>query len=183
MDGKSRRAVAREFGLARKTISKMLEYSSPPGYRRQKSVRRPRLAAWQGVIDAILEEDKRRPKKQRHAAKRIFERLKSEHAYPGGYTIMTVYVRQSRIGSQEMFVPLSHAPGEAQADFGEAMVVIADVEQTAHSWCSTRPTPTLALYRHFRPRPRRHFWKVTCGPSSISARYRHAFSTTTPLWR
>ena len=82
VEGKSRRAVAREFGLARKTVSKMLEYSLPPGYRRQKPIRRPRLAAWQGVIDAILEEDKQRPKKQRHTAKRIFERLKAEHAYP-----------------------------------------------------------------------------------------------------
>ena len=45
VEGKSRRAVAREFGLARKTISKMLEYSLPPGYRRQKPVRRPKLAA------------------------------------------------------------------------------------------------------------------------------------------
>ena len=89
-------------------------------------------AAWQGVIDAILQEDKRRPKKQRHTAKRIFERLKAEHAYPGGYTIVKDYVRESRISSQEMFVPLSHAPGEAQADFGEAVVVIAGVEQTAH---------------------------------------------------
>jgi transposase len=132
VEGKSRRAVAREYGLARKTVSKMLEYSLPPGYRRQKPVRRPRLAAWQGVIDAILQEDKQRPKKQRHTAKRIFERLKAEHAYPGGYTIVKDYVRESRISSQEMFVPLSHAPGEAQADFGEAVVVIAGVEQTAH---------------------------------------------------
>ena len=127
-----RRAVARDFGLARKTVNKMLEYSLPPGYRRQAPVRRPKLGPWQGVIDAILAEDKQRPRKQRHTAKRIFERLKAEHAYRGGYTIVKDYVRQSRISSQEMFVPLSHAPGEAQADFGEAVVVIAGVEQTAH---------------------------------------------------
>jgi len=132
VDGKSRRAVAREFGLARKTVSKMLEYSLPPGYRRQMPVRRPKLSAWQGVIDAILQEDKQRPKKQRHTAKRIFERLRAEHSYLGGYTIVKDYVRRSRISSQEMFVPLSHAPGEAQADFGEALVFIAGIEQTAH---------------------------------------------------
>src|SRR6516225_6216770 len=132
VEGKSRRAVARDFGLARKTVSKMLEYSLPPGYRRQAPIRRPKLGPWQGVIDAILSEDKQRPKKQRHTAKRIFERLRAEHSYLGGYTIVKDYVRQSRISSQEMFVPLSHAPGEAQADFGEALVVIAGVEQTAH---------------------------------------------------
>src|SRR3974390_1212053 len=132
VDGKSRRAVAREFGVVRKTVSKMLEYSLPPGYRRQKAVRRPKLAASPGVIDAILQEDKQRPRKQRHTAKRIFERLRAEHSYLGGYTIVKDYVRQSRISSTEMFVPLSQAPATAQADFGEALVVIAGIEQTAH---------------------------------------------------
>jgi transposase len=132
VEGKSRRAVAREFGLARKTIRKMLEYSLPPGYRRQMPIRRPKLGPWQGVIDAILADDKQRPRKQRHTAKRIFERLRAEHSYIGGYTIVKDYVRESKVGGQEMFVPLTHAPGEAQADFGEAQVVIAGVEQTAH---------------------------------------------------
>ena len=100
--------------------------------RRQKPVRRPKLAAWQGVIDAILEEDKQRPRKQRHTAKRIFERLRAEYQYSGGYTIVKDYVRGAKIGGQEMFVPLSHPPGEAQADFGEALVVIAGRECKAH---------------------------------------------------
>jgi len=132
VEGRSQRAVAREFGLARKTVRKMLEYSVPPGYRRQKPVRRPKLGAWQGVIDAILEEDKQRPRKQRHTAKRIFERLRAEHSYTGGYTIVKDHVRLAKLGGREMFVPLSHPPGEAQADFGEALVVIAGVECKAH---------------------------------------------------
>ncbi len=132
VEGMSRRSAAREFGLARKTVRKMLEYSAPPGYQRQKPVRRPKLGPWQGVIDAILEDDKQRPRKQRHTAKRIFERLRAEHSYTGGYTIVKDYVRSSKIGAQEMFVPLSHAPGEAQADFGEALVVIAGIERKAH---------------------------------------------------
>jgi transposase len=78
VDGMSRRAAAREFGLARKTVHKMLEFSVPPGYQRQKPVRRPKLGPWQGVIAAILEEDKQRPRKQRHTAKRIFDRLRAE---------------------------------------------------------------------------------------------------------
>jgi transposase len=84
------------------------------------------------VIDAILEEDKQRPRKQRHTAKRIFERLRAEYQYSGGYTIVKDYVRGAKIGGQEMFVPLSHPPGEAQADFGEALVVIAGRECKAH---------------------------------------------------
>ena len=132
VEGMSRRAAAREFGLARKTVNKMLEFSAPPGYQRQKPVRRPKLGPWQGVIDAILEDDKQRPRKQRHTAKRIFERLRVEQGFTGGYTIVKDYVRMLKIGGQEMFIPLTHAPGEAQADFGEAMVVIAGVEQKAH---------------------------------------------------
>jgi hypothetical protein len=61
-----RRAVAREFGLARKTVEKMLEYSLPPGYRRRQSARRPKLGPWLGLIDAIVEDDRQRPPKQRH---------------------------------------------------------------------------------------------------------------------
>jgi transposase len=73
-----------------------------------------------------------RPAKQRHTAKRIFDRLREEHQFTGGYTIVKDYVRGEQMRTREMFVPLTHAPGEAQADFGEALVVIAGVEQKAH---------------------------------------------------
>ena len=71
----STREAARVFGLHRDTVCKMLEYSVPPGYRRQSPPRRPKLDPYHGVIDRILEEDRRLPKKQRHTAKRIYERL------------------------------------------------------------------------------------------------------------
>ena len=132
VEGRSQRAVAREFGLSRETVRKMLQFAVPPGYQRQQPIRRPKLGPWLGVIDAILEDDKQRPAKQRHTAKRIFERLKEEHGFTGGYTIVKDYVRSAELHSREVFIPLTHAPGEAQADFGEALVVIAGVEQKAH---------------------------------------------------
>ena len=132
VEGKSQRAVAREFGLSRDTVRKMLEYAVPPGYRRQQPIKRPKLGPWLGVIDAILNDDKQRPAKQRHTSKRIFERLKEEHGFTGGYTIVKDYVRTATLRGQEMFVPLMHPAGEAQVDFGEALVVIAGVEQKAH---------------------------------------------------
>jgi transposase len=132
VEGKSQRAVAREFGLSRETVRKMLQYAVPPGYQRQQPIKKPKLGPWIGVIDAILSDDKQRPVKQRHTAKRIFERLKEEHRFTGGYTIVKDYVRGEQLRTREMFVPLTHAPGEAQADFGEALVVIAGVEQKAH---------------------------------------------------
>jgi transposase len=132
VDKMSEREAAKEFGLARETVRKMLRYSVPPGYRRQQPVRRPKLDAWVGTIDQILEDDKARGKKQRHTAKRIFERLRDEHGYSGGYTIVKDYVRLRKLSQREMFVPLEHPAGDAQADFGEAMVVIGGVERKAH---------------------------------------------------
>ncbi len=132
VEGLSERAAARRFGLARETVRKMLRYRRPPGYRRAQPVRRPKLDAFTGVIDQILREDQARPKKQRHTAKRIGERLRAEYGFTGGDTIIKAYVREQRLSTQEMFVPLAHPPGDAQADFGEALVVIAGVECKAH---------------------------------------------------
>ena len=67
------------------------------GYQRQQPIKRPKLGPWLGVIDAILNDDKQRPAKQRHTAKRIFERLKEEHGFTGGYTIVKDYVRASEV--------------------------------------------------------------------------------------
>jgi len=132
VDGRSQRAVAREFGISRESVRKMLRFSIPPGYQRQQPIKRPKLDPLLGVIDAMLAEDKTRPAKQRHTIKRIFDRLKEEHGFTGGYSIVRSYVRGEQLRSREMFVPLVHPPGEAQADFGEAVVVIAGVEQKAH---------------------------------------------------
>ncbi len=131
VEGLSERAAARRFGVARETVRKMLRYRLPPGYRRVKPVCRPKLDAFTGVIDQILRDDQHRPKKQWHTAKRICERLRAEHAFTGGYTIVD-YVRQQKLGGQEMFVPLVHPPGDAQADFGEALAVVDGVERKAH---------------------------------------------------
>ena len=139
VDGMSIRQASREFGLARKTIRKMLAYSVPPGYERKKPVLRPKLGPWLGIIDQILVDDKSQHKKQRHTAKRIFDRLKAEHAFSGGYTVVKDYVRQARLTHKEVFVPLAHPPGDAQADFGEALVVIGGVEQKAHFQCFDLP--------------------------------------------
>jgi transposase len=132
VDKMSEREAARQFGLERETVRKMLRYAVPPGYRRLQPVRRPKLGAWIGTIDQILEDDKAEGRKQRHTAKRIFERLRDEHSYTGGYTIVKDYVRLRKLRQREMFVPLEHPPGDAQADFGEAMVVIAGVVRKAH---------------------------------------------------
>jgi len=74
-----------------------------------------------GRIEQILKEDQAMPRKQRHTAKRIWERLQTE-GFSGGYTIVKDTVRELTAHRQEVFVPLIHRPGEAQVDFGEALV-------------------------------------------------------------
>ena len=132
VEGMSIREASRVFGLHRDTVRKMLEYSVPPGYRRQSPPRRSKLDAYRGVIDRILEEDERLPKKQRHTSKRILERLRAEYGFTGKYTTVNDYVRERRLRTREMYIPLSHSPGHAQCDFGQAKAVIGGVERDIH---------------------------------------------------
>ena len=91
------------------------------------------------MIDGILGDDKSRPRKQQHTAKRIFERLRDEHGFAGGITIVKDYVAGWHQRAQEMFIPLVHAPGHAQADFGEAIGVIGGVERKIHFFAMDLP--------------------------------------------
>ena len=151
VEGMSTREAARVFGLHRDTVRKMLEYSVPPGYRRQSPPRRPKLDPYHGVIDRILEEDRRLPRKQRHTAKRIYERLRAEHGFGGKYTIVKDYVRERSLRTREMYVPLSHPPGDAQCDFGQAKAAIGGVEQN-HPPLRAGPSPQRRMLRQSVPR-------------------------------
>ena len=99
---------------------------------KRKPPRRPKLGPFTGIIDRILEDDRTSHRKQRHTAKRIFDRLRDEYGFTGGYTIVKDYVREQGLRSREVFVPLSHSPGHAQADFGEAMAVIGGELRKIH---------------------------------------------------
>ena len=137
--GMSERAAAGHFGIDRKTVSKILKHSVPPGYRREHPPVRPKLDPFIPIINQILEEDKSRIKKQRHTARRIYERLRDEHGFTGGITIVTDYVRERRRRTREVFVPLSHAPGHAQVDFGEALGEIGGVVRKLHYFAMALP--------------------------------------------
>ena len=139
IEGISQREAARRFGIDPRTVAKMLAFSVPPGYRRSRPPARPKLDPFVAVIDRILEEDQVRPAKQRHTSKRIFERLRDEHGFGGGRTIVKDYVLAQRQRQREVFVPLRHDPGHAQADFGEALAVIGGVERKIHFFAMDLP--------------------------------------------
>ena len=132
VEGMSVREASRVFGLHRDTVGKMLANATPQGYTRQRPPRKPKIEPFTGVIDAILQAGRYVPRKQRHTVKRIFERLRDEYGFEGQHTIVKAYVREHRRRVGEMFVPLTHGPGHAQCDFGEALAVIAGVEQKIH---------------------------------------------------
>ena len=106
----------------------MLAFAIPPGYRRTAPISRPKLDGFTEIIDGWLREDQGRNRKQRHTAKRVLERLRDKHGFTGGYTIIKDYMREHERRGREMFVPLHHVPGHAQADFGEALVETGPVD-------------------------------------------------------
>ena len=123
-DGISKRKILRQTGMHWRTLEKILQYEEPPGYQMKEERLKPKLGPFLKRIEAILESDKELPKKQRHTAKRIYERIKEE-GYQGGYTVVREAVRQRRQLSREVFMPLVHRAGEAQADFGYALARIS----------------------------------------------------------
>jgi hypothetical protein len=96
VDGVSKRQVVRDYGIGWRTLAKILADPEPPGYRLRVARPMPKLGAFTGVIDEILVLDRDAPVKQRHTARRIFERLRDEHGYLGGITQVRDYVAERR---------------------------------------------------------------------------------------
>src|SRR5262249_5350272 len=123
----SKREACAHYHIHWLTLQKILTHEEPPGYRRTQPPRRPTIEPFLPAIQAMLDADQAAPKKQRHTAHRIWQRLREEHHFPGGYTTVKDAVRTLKGGRQEVFLPLSHPPGEAQVDFGFAEVVVGGV--------------------------------------------------------
>jgi transposase len=115
------RQLERDTGIHRKTLRKIRDNSQPPGYRRTKSINKPKISPYLDRIKALIKSDKQEHKKQYYTAKKILEILQSE-GFTGGYTIVKDAIRQIKKTSKEVFMPLSQRPGEAQVDFGQAVV-------------------------------------------------------------
>ncbi len=148
VEGMSIRDAARVFGVDRRTVAKMLSHSVPPGYRRSRPGSRPKLDPFIGIIERILKADRQVHRRQRHTAKPIFERLRDEHNFVGGYTIVKDYVREHWQRSREVFVPLAHDPGHAEVDFGEARALIGGQDCKIHVFAMELPHPVLLASRH-----------------------------------
>jgi transposase len=122
----TKREVLRREGIAWDTLKKILANPSPPGYQMKHPRPKPKVGCFLEQIAQIISSDKDYPQKQRHTAKRIYERLK-EMGYEGGYTQIKEAVRELRALNKEVFMPLSHHPGEGQVDFGYALARVFGV--------------------------------------------------------
>ena len=119
-EGVSKRQILRETGLHWTTLEKILAHSEPPGYRLKAFRQKSKLGPYVNAIRQIIAQDKLIPKKQRHTAKRIFERLRDD-GYTGGYTVVKDAVQEINRTSGEVYMPLVHNPGDAQVDYFHAL--------------------------------------------------------------
>lgn len=135
----SKRQILRETGMHWKTLEKILEHPFPPSYQRCKPPVKSKIGPYLDKIKQILETDKSMPKKQRHTAKRIWERLHQEEGFTGQYTIVKDAVREIQKTSQEVFMPLTQPPGQAQVDFGQAVVKMGGILRKIHFFVMCLP--------------------------------------------
>jgi len=143
-DGLSIREIARKLGHSRDTVKKALVQATPLPYTRTSPAASPKLGEFIGLIEQILIEDHSAPRKQRHTAMRMFQRLRDEHGYKGGYDQVRRFVNARRKKERETHLPLDHPPGgRLECDFGHIHVDFPD---------GRRPVPVLLAvwsYSHY----------------------------------
>ena len=136
IEGMSIRAISRELHHSRQTIRKALKLVNPPGYRRQQPVSLPVMAKFGHIVEAWLEQDAKRPVKQRHTVQRIYERLRDEHGFTGAASTVRRYVAKLRKRSQEVFMPLAFDPGqEGQVDWHTGWIVENGEQRKVQFFC------------------------------------------------
>jgi len=124
VEGVSKRAACRKFGIHWDTLQRILRHSAPPGYRRQQAAEKSVITPWLGRLQELIEANADLPAKQRYTVKRMWDVLCKE-GFTGGYTTVKDAVREMRKGApKEVFMPLSQPPGQAQVDFGHALARI-----------------------------------------------------------
>ena len=130
------REISKELHHSRKTVRKAIRDASVPKYHLVKARICPVMDPFKAIIEGWLEEDKSQPRKQRHTAHRIYERLVSEHHFTGGERTVREYVSRLKPKFQDMFIPLEFDPGtDAQCDWGEASVYMGDKLVTVQVLC------------------------------------------------
>src|ERR1700733_9009527 len=111
-DGMSIRAIARTFHHSRRKVREVLATPEPKPFARPSKPTAAKLGSFHPIIQQILSDDAQAPPKQRHTFYRIFERLRDEHGYEGGYDAVRRYVGQHRRRHVETFILLTRYQGQ-----------------------------------------------------------------------
>jgi len=117
------RELSKRFGVHRRTVRRAIDSAIPPP-RKPWEHASPAMAPYRAIVEDWLEADKSAPRKQRHTARRIWERLVDEHGADVAESTVRRYVRlrraQEPVARREVMVPQAHAlGGEAEVDFGD----------------------------------------------------------------
>lgn len=131
-EGLSIHELADRHRVHRRTVRQALSSALPPPRKSYPTRARPAIEPWTEIIDSWLEDDKLAPRKQRHTARRVWQRLIAEHQAALSETTVSRYVGRRRLElglvHVEVSVPQTHLPGaEAEVDFGEFWATIAGV--------------------------------------------------------
>ncbi len=133
---KSMRQIAQERHHSRKTICKAIYDPGVPVYNRSKARSKAAIGPFQAVIRQWLQEDQQRPVKQRHTARRVFQRLQEEYDYPGSERSVRRAVSALRGVVPDSHVPQTYATADGGTfDFGEALVKLGGRETRVHLGC------------------------------------------------
>lgn len=151
----SRRAIAEKLGHSRKTVDKAIENPVPPGYRQSKPRAKPVIDPVKPIIEAWIDEDRDRPRKQRHSAQRIFERLVSEHGFEGSAVSVRRYVRELKQAHDEatkkVYAVLAFEPGEeAQVDWGQGEIELNHEREQVQLFCMRMAFSRASFVRAYR---------------------------------
>jgi len=128
--------ISRQLGVSRQAVRKALTSSEPPRYQLRHPRRAPIMDPYGEIIAGWLAQDAQAPAKQRHTAKRIYDRLVAEYGFRGAESSVRRVVARLRRRQPEVFIPLSARFGQqAQVDWGQAQIQLAGQPTVAHLFC------------------------------------------------
>jgi transposase len=136
-EGLSIRELSRRFKVHRRDVRAALDSAVPPDRRPSPRREAPALGPWKAIIDDWLEKDRTAPRKQRHTARRVWERLVEEHEATVAESTVRRYVGEVRsvqkVAAAEVMIPQRHPLGEeAEVDFGDISVYLEGVLTVVH---------------------------------------------------